>query len=174
MNNYFLIYDDCCFYEIVLLGYFLRYSSSGEQPMFYCSKGGRDINTAEGFTVKADIAVEDIAPEEVRALIIPGGPINNVMGTETASLLTAAADHGAVIGAICGGVELLEKCGILEGRSSVHTTESDVTTDGKIVTALPNAYVDFAVEVGKLLDVFVDEADIEETLDFFKFHKKVN
>ena len=32
MRNYFLIYEDCCFFEIVLLGYFMKYSSLGEQP----------------------------------------------------------------------------------------------------------------------------------------------
>ena len=44
-------------------------------------------------------------------------------------------------------------------------------SDGLLVTARPNGYVDFAVEAGKAIGLFTDEADIAETLDFFKFHK---
>ena len=68
MTNYILIYDDCCFYEIVLLGYFMRYSNMGEQPCSYCmavpAEGPhRDtIRTAEGFRVQADTYLEDIDP----------------------------------------------------------------------------------------------------------------
>lgn len=44
-------------------------------------------------------------------------------------------------------------------------------SDGRLVTARPEGYVDFAVEVGKAIGLFSDEADIAETLDFFKYHK---
>ena len=60
MRNYFLIYDDCCFFEIVLLGYFMKYSTLGEQPCAYCMAGSADdagggtIRTSEGFCVQAD------------------------------------------------------------------------------------------------------------------------
>ena len=86
MTNYILIYDDCCFYEIVLLGYFMRYSNMGEQPCSYCmavpAEGPhRDtIRTAEGFRVQADTYLEDIDPEEVTSFIIPGGDISRVRG----------------------------------------------------------------------------------------------
>ena len=33
------------------------------------------------------------------------------------------------------------------------------------------AFFGFAVEAGKAIGLFTDEADIAETLDFFKFHK---
>ena len=37
-------------------------------------------------------------------------------------------------------------------------------SDGLLVTARPNGYVDFAVEAGKAIGLFTDEADIAETL----------
>ena len=86
MRNYFLIYEDCCFFEIVLLGYFMKYSSLGEQPCAYCMAGSADdtgsgtIRTSEGFCVQADTFLKDIDPDEVTSFIIPGGDIAHVRG----------------------------------------------------------------------------------------------
>lgn len=34
-------------------------------------------------------------------------------------------------------------------------------------------YVDFALAVGKAADIFVDEADYQETVDYFKYFKYI-
>ncbi|MCI9633223.1 MAG: hypothetical protein HFH18_08280, partial [Ruminococcus sp.] len=44
--------------------------------------------------------------------------------------------------------------------------------DRHVITARANAYVDFAVETAKELDLFEDEADLRETIDFWKYHKR--
>lgn len=185
MTNYFLIYDNCCFYEIVLLGYFMKYSAAGEQPCAYCMAGGNEesggsltantaeIRTAEGFVVKPDIFIKDINPEDARSLIIPGGDIRCAGGEELKEFLLALSQRGAAIGAICAGVDLLEEIGLLEGRSSIRTSSALAVRDGQLITARPNGYVDFAVEMGKALGLFTDEDDIQETMDFFKYHKSV-
>ena len=177
MTNYILIYDDCCFYEIVLLGYFMRYSNMGEQPCSYCmavpAEGPhRDtIRTAEGFRVQADTYLEDIDPEEVTSFIIPGGDISRVRGEDLSAFLHRLNRDKSCICAICAGVDLLEEYGFLEGKNSIRTSQDLAVSDGLLVTARPNGYVDFAVEAGKAIGLFTDEADIAETLDFFKFHK---
>ena len=38
-------------------------------------------------------------------------------------------------------------------------------------TARANAYVDFAIETTKELGLFDDEEDLQETIDFWKYHK---
>ena len=177
MTNYFLIYDECCFYEIVLLGYFMRYSGRGEQPCAYCAAGPADaagrrtIRTAEGFCVQADVSLHDIDPSEVKALIIPGGDITHVMGEEVNAFLHSLNRETTCIAAICAGVSLLEQYGFLEGKRSIRTCEDIAVSDGLLVTARPNGYVDFAVEAGKVIGLFVDDDDIAETLEFFKYHK---
>lgn len=45
--------------------------------------------------------------------------------------------------------------------------------DSKIITSRANAYVDFAIEVAKELELFEDDADLEETIDFWKYHKRM-
>lgn len=177
MTNYILIYNDCCFYEIVLLGYFMRYSSMGEQPCSYCMAEptnrahGKTIHTAEGFCVQADICLKDIDPNEVKSLIIPGGDITHIMGDELSSFLHSLNREKTCIAAICAGVSVLEEYGFLEGKNSIKTEEGLAVSDGLLVTARPNGYVDFAVETGKAIGLFMDDTDIEETLEFFKYHK---
>lgn len=51
--------------------------------------------------------------------------------------------------------------------------EKDIVRDKHIITARANAYVDFAIEAGKELELFEDEADLQETIDFWKLHQRV-
>ena len=56
---------------------------------------------------------------------------------------------------------------------STHSTEEDCVSDEGIITARANAYIDFAIEIGKALKLFVNEADLQETIDFWKYHKRM-
>ncbi len=117
MTNYFLIYDDCCFYEIVLLGYFLKYSEQEIQNVKYCAAENREIRTTEGFLVTPDVSFNDIPAEDVRALIIPGGAIENVMSESLNDFLSGLNREMTFLGAICAGVTLLEQYGFLDGKT---------------------------------------------------------
>lgn len=171
MTNYFLIYDDCCFYEIVLLGYFLKYSEQEIQNVKYCAAENREIRTTEGFLVTPDVSFNDIPAEDVRALIIPGGAIENVMSESLNDFLSGLNREMTFLGAICAGVTLLEQYGFLDGKNSIRTSDDLAVRDGMLITARPNGYVDFAVEMGKALEIFRDEASISETVEFFKYHQ---
>lgn len=180
MTNYFLIYEDCCFYEIVLLGYFMRYSGCGKQSCAYCLAESQprktsplEIRTAEGFRVNADLLVKDIDPGDVKSLIIPGGDISHARSDALKALLLSLDPERTCIGAICAGVTLLEEYGLLEGRNTIRTSSAAAVRDGLLITARPNGYVDFAVEAGQALGLFTDEEDIRETVNFFKYHQSV-
>ena len=54
-----------------------------------------------------------------------------------------------------------------------HSEDTDIYNDKKVITARANAYVDFAIEVAKELNLFKDENDLQETIAFWKFHKRV-
>lgn len=56
---------------------------------------------------------------------------------------------------------------------SIHSLDEDVVNDHKIITSRANGYVDFAIEVAKELELFEDEADLKETVDFWKYFKRV-
>lgn len=75
MKDVFLVYDTSCFYEIVILNYFM---SVTECEMILCSLDGKSIRTAEGYSVNVDTALEMINLNEVRSFIIAGGDISAV------------------------------------------------------------------------------------------------
>lgn len=96
-------------------------------------------------------------------MIVPGGDTQSVLENEALiGILKAADEAGASFGAICAGPLLLARAGLLKGRRFTHGYEPDsslpdwkdgtyenqpVVVDGNIVTAQPQAYIDFAIEV---------------------------
>ncbi len=47
------------------------------------------------------------------------------------------------------------------------TVIPDMIVDEHIVTAQPTGYVEFAITLGQLMDIYKDEEDFNETVDFF-------
>ncbi len=54
MKDVFLVYDRCCFYEIVILSYFLNYSHC---DLVFCSPDGKPVRAMEGFSVHVDASL---------------------------------------------------------------------------------------------------------------------
>lgn len=81
--------------------------------------------------------------------------------------------HTVLIAGICAGVDVLDNAGILCDVKSTHSSDEDLVCDKNIITARANAYVDFAIEVAKKLDLFVSEEDLQETIDFWKHYNRV-
>ena len=46
-------------------------------------------------------------------------------------------------------------------------------SDRNVTTARANAYVDFAIEVAKKLNLFESEEDVQGTIDFWKHYHRV-
>lgn len=165
MQDVFLIYDSCCFYEIVTLCYFMRFSGCN---LVFCSPDGRPVKAMEGFTVQPDMAMEELDRSQVRSFVLPGGEIAAVNNREVWSLLRELKEKQALIAGICAGVDVLEGAGILEGIRSTHSTDADLVCDRKILTARANAYVDFAIKAAETLGLFSGEEDLRETIAFWK------
>ena len=68
-------------------------------------------------------------------------------------------------------MNVLDQAGILKNIRSTISTGEDCVRDGHVITAKANAYVDFAIETAKALDLFEDEADLQETISFWKEHR---
>ena len=72
MKDVFLIYNSCCFYEIVTLSYFMRFSGC---DMIFCAPDGRSVRAMEGFTVQPDRSLGELEREQIRSFILPGGAV---------------------------------------------------------------------------------------------------
>lgn len=54
MKDVFFLYNQCCFYEIVILNYFMSVTSC---DVVFCSLDGRSIKATEGYSVNIDAAL---------------------------------------------------------------------------------------------------------------------
>lgn len=170
MKDIILLYDDCCLYEIVILNYFLKFTDS---EMLFCSIHGQSVKAMEGYSINCDVSLEELDFSSVRSLIVPGGEIKNIDNNKVLDVINILNNKKVVVAGICAGVDLLDKAGILKNIRSTHSLDMDCVREENIITARANAYVDFAIEVGKALNLFEDEADLKETIDFWKNHKRV-
>ena len=170
MKDVFLVYNKSCFYEIVILNYFMSFSHC---DMVFCSLDGKSVRAMEGFSVNVDLPLEALEKEQIRSFILPGGNISEIDTPEVKSYLQALKKRDVLISGICAGVDVLDHAGILSDVKSTHSTDEDCVTDKNVITARANAYVDFAVEVAKKLDLFASEDDLQETINFWKHYQRV-
>jgi protease I len=83
-----------------------------------------------GKTIRPDLTIADVDPEEFDALILPGGVRNPDalrMDLAAVALIRAFADQGKPVGAICHGPWLLVEADLLRGRTA--TSWASIRTD---------------------------------------------
>lgn len=142
--------------------------------IIYCSLDGQPVRATEGYSVNVDMALKDVDPQQIRSFIVPGGDITSIDTDEVRTYLQELKSRKVLIGGICAGVDLLAHAGILDSLESTQSSDLDVVNDRHVITARANAYVDFAIEAAKELELFEDEADLQETIDFWKYHKRAH
>ncbi|MCO1604674.1 DJ-1/PfpI family protein [Desulfosporosinus nitroreducens] len=125
--------------------------------------------------------------DDVEGLIIPGGP-NIEMRPELTELIKRLNAANKFLAAICGGPQFLARSGVLTGHKYTTSLTPEyykennmedpfprdtfvrnrIIRDGNIVTALPTALIDFAVEIGNLLGLFRNPEEKIQMLKSFK------
>lgn len=119
-------------------------------------------------TVKEALEFSDI-----EGLIIPGG-WNDELRPELMELIQKLNNDNKMISAICAGPQFLAKSGVLDNKKYTTTLTEEalkkqekedffprdnfvsekVVRDGNIITAVGNAFVDFAIEIADYFGVF--------------------
>lgn len=165
MKTVVLLYDTSCIYEIVILNYFLKVTG---KEMLFVSLDGKEITATEGYRIEPEGRLDQVDPKDLELLVIPGGDITKIDTREVWGYLKRVHNSGGRIAAICAGVDVVEHAGLLEGIESTHSCEKDVVTSDRITTSKANGYVDFAIEVAKQMELFEDEADLQETIAFWR------
>lgn len=168
MKTVVLLYETCCLYEIMITNYFLQCCG---HKLVFATLDGKSVTAQEKFSVNATCALHEIDPKEVELLLVPGGNIESIANEEVYSFIRAVVDNKQLVAGICNGVDELEKAGILEGIESTHSVKEAMVIGEHVITARANMYVDMAIEIGKKMNLFTDEADLQETIDFWKLHK---
>jgi putative intracellular protease/amidase len=174
-----LIYDGFVQFEVMLACYFMR--SKGD--VITVSLDGRASTSAEGFITEPHMPLAMLDLDLVDLFIVPGGDPQAILGNDLLAETLRELNHGGkIIAAICAGPVHLAKAGLLQGKNFTSTGTNEhpedfaegfyrpdlVVVDGNIVTALPHGYVDFALELGKLMGIYADEAEYREAVAFFR------
>lgn len=144
--------------------------------------GAGPIRTSDGLTLLPDASLEDLSKIERGAVVIPGGDPGDLLDDPVALALLSrelprlADRDDVVLGAICNGVLVLARVGLLEGRRCTHTAhapyanaeaypelmafaerylasstwcDEDVVQGGRLITAKPWAAITFAKAVAR-------------------------
>lgn len=168
MKYHVFIYEGYVSFEIMLATYFLK--TKGDVITVGVSKA--PVKSCEDFTVLPDVGLEEVTAEEMEILLLPGGnlePLKDHLPLQV--LLRELISRNKVVAGICSAAELVKAANQAargpEGAEPA-IVRNGVEIAGKIVTAPPHKYVDFAIELGRVLSIYKDDDDFEETIRFFK------
>lgn len=166
----------CIEFEIMLACEILN----GRFPVDIATPDGKDHVGSNGMVFKAAYSYANVISSEYIVVLVPGGnPDQVIENVELCELLRISSESGAILGAICSGPVLLDKASLLENRRIAHgyqasqkaflsqhgffknteLTDETIVSDGNIVTARPDSFIDFAIEIAHLTRVIsFDEA----------------
>ncbi len=138
------------FEDSELLVPYYRLREEGWEVDLASLKPGK-IRGKRGYEVEATLSVEEVKPEEYRALVIPGGkaPAKLRESEAVLRLVRTFFEQGKPIAAICHGPQVLISAGLLSGRQATcyrsvkeeleacgaAYKDQEVVVDGPIVTS---------------------------------------
>lgn len=142
------------------------------EPIDILKRGGVDVFTvgvkdktvtgAHGITIITDIRIEEVDPEKMELLMLPGGMGHEILdaSNEVHGLINYAVANGLYIAAICAAPSILGKKMLLEGKKATcfpgyekylygaDVVSDNAVVDGKFITAKgAGAAADFGFEM---------------------------
>ncbi len=179
-------YDGMADFEISLLLHRLR--NTGKMEIISISENCGRLTAQSGLTYIPQKKIADVTDiSEVEALVIPGGPINNEQNA-ICDLAAGMLDGGKLVAAICFAPQFLGRAGILKKYKYTTSCSAEkitalgcedpfnrenyvdkrVVTDKNLITAQGYAFVDFAKEVCKYLNIFENSRQEYAQIDRIK------
>ena len=146
----------------------------------HASPSGQPVVSMGGMHLVPDMRYDALDPDNIDALVIPGGlSWEKGEAADISALVHRFRNEGRVIGGICAAASALAGTGILNdvahtGNSlashrayqaylgeGLYRDQPQAVSDGGIVTAPGSAPVSFATEILKALGLFGPEAEAE-------------
>lgn len=165
MNTCIFLYPETSFFEVNLVAYFMK--TIGD-VYIVAEDEHQAIGTNEGIRIQKDISLSQMRAESTDVFVVCGGEINNIHNRQKLfEIINTCVENKKIVGGICAGRNIVS-----DAVGGLQYPETTCVLDN-IVLSPGNEYVDFALAVGKAADIFADEADYQETVDYFKYFKYI-
>ncbi|MEK3723851.1 DJ-1/PfpI family protein [Paenibacillus sp. FSL H8-0034] len=179
-----LVTEDFADFEITLA--FHKIKNIGQRDVLSAGYTYEAVMSESGLYYKPNLTVsEALQLDDIEALIIPGGPIQD-QRPELTDLIVKLNSGKLLLAAICNGPQYLGRAGVLHSHAfttscsveaihklgvedpfpRVNYRDERVVRDGNIITAKGRAFVDFSFEVFDYLNIY--EGRYEEQEQLFK------
>ncbi|MDT8717739.1 phosphoribosylformylglycinamidine synthase subunit PurQ [Clostridium sp. 19966] len=182
MNICVFYYDGFCEFEVVLAlnGFRDSFFSAALENRIYISE--------ENQKYLPDKTIQELKPEDIDLFIIPGGdPVQLYGNAVLKEFISKLNEKNKFIAGICGGAELMAYYGLLDYKRAngdsegfrvnennkhiyekIFIAQEDVVRDGNCITAIGQAYAEFAIELHKLMKVYEDAKEAKEAYNWLK------
>lgn len=165
MNTYIFLYPETSFFEVNLAAYFMKTKGS---VYIVAEDEHQAVCTNEGIRIHRDIRLTQVEAESIDVFVVCGGETNNIHNRQMLyEIINDCIERKKIVGGICAGRTIVS-----EAVGGLQYSETTCVLDN-IVLSPGNEYVDFALAVGKAADIFADDADYQETVDYFKYFKYI-
>ncbi|WP_052599374.1 DJ-1/PfpI family protein [Aureispira sp. CCB-QB1] len=181
---FIFLFDGFSDWEIAFLSPEIKKSQSIE--LIYFSSTGQAVSSMGGLQVMPNVSLEQIDPQEVDLLVLPGGSAwERNKNNEIETLVKSLVENKKSIAAICAATTYLGKLGLLnqikhtsnalhylqsiapQYTGAVNYTDALATSSRHIITANGIAPIEFAKEIFLQLELY-DLATIEKWFQLFK------
>lgn len=178
-----LYYDGFSEFEIVLACLFFK-----EEELLTVGLEGKEYRSEGNQRFLADQTLAEMDVDSLDLFIIPGGEPDLLVDNEILKdVIERLLAGGKIVAGICGGASALAGMGFLDGKkctgmgsgkdtdrpswsyfANTDFSEDHVVVDGNLITAQGQAYVEFAIELARQMDLGEDPQDYEEATRWFK------
>ncbi len=189
MKGAVLYYDGFTEFEVVIACGNIATLGDGKGEIVAVALENRPYRSEEKQRFLPDKTIDNLNADDVDVFLIPGGDITPIIDDpRLKKLLTALNEKNKVIGAICGGVNILGYTGLLENRRFTCSAagyppdretlakyfkdcifvDNDVVVDDNIITAQGQAFIEFGVEIAQKMGFYRDEQERERDYKWIK------
>jgi len=186
MNVCVFYYDGFCEFEVVLAVNKFR-----ENNIFLAALENRVYISEEKQKFLPDKTIRELNPDDIDLFIIPGGDSTILYEkAELREFISKLNEKNKFIAGICGGAELMAYYGVLDNKRAngdgegfrvdesnkqvyekVIIVNEDVVIDGNCITSIGQAFIEFAIELGKVMKIYKNEDEIKHDYNWLKNNK---
>lgn len=183
MNICIFYYDGFCEFEVVVAA-----AEFSAQNVITVALEDKVYISEEKQKFLPDKTIEQLNPDEIDLFIIPGGnPAYLYKNSNLKEFIRAIDRNNKIIAAICGGTELLAAYGILNSKRCTGDSsglkmdadyidlfkysiilKEDVVVDGNIITSTGQAFIEFAIKLGTVMNIYENEDEIKKNYKWYK------